>query len=463
MLRRLAGLIILGILGAGLASWLMAQPGTLQLDWFGWRLAMPTSLAAAILVVAMLLLLFLDRLIRGVLRLPVWLGRTVEQRRDASGHKALTLGLMAVSAGEVREAKKQAARAQRLLQAPQLTDLLSAQAAHLAGDHQAASRYFKSLTKDTDTAFLGHIGLARLAIDDNDKTKALSAARSAFELKPKSVMAAQQLFMLEADAHNWSTAARAVDLLLGDTANGQDELGRLRRQKTALFYLMAEDSVVPAKADMPEGATPPKEAIKALETAVASDPGFLPAVEMLGDFYLAQGAKRKAVKLFESGFKACPHQSIADRLKVAWNLNEGAYVARLIKLVEQVGSTKQSRATAHYIAAAQAFALGLSGEAHGQLDKIESHDRDAATWRLIAQIADHEDESESAAEALRQASDAQRAHSWQCDHCYSLQASWTGHCPDCGSFGALEWRRPGHVTPLGHIAKGPSDELGISG
>ena len=52
---------------------------------------------------------------------------------------------MAVSAGEPEAARKQAIRAQRLLDAPQLTGLLAAQAAQLAGDHQAARRYFTSI------------------------------------------------------------------------------------------------------------------------------------------------------------------------------------------------------------------------------------------------------------------------------------------------------------------------------
>lgn len=462
MLRRITGLIILGILCAALASWLVAQPGTLQLDWFGWRIGMPTSLAVAVLIVAALLLMFLDRFIRSILRLPAWLGQTVEQRRDASGHKALTLGLMAVSAGEVREAKKQAARAQRLLQAPQLTDLLSAQAAHLAGDHQAASRYFKSLTKDSDTAFLGHIGLARLALDANDKRSALLAARLASDLKPKSVMAAQQLLMLEADAHNWSAAARAVDLLLADKATNDDILHKLNRQKTALFYLMAMEGAVPQSEAAAKNVKAFKDVTKALETAVVTDNGFLPAVDMLSDLYLENGQKRKAVKLLEAGFRACPTKAIADRLKKVWNLNEGAYIARLIKLVDQVEVNKQNLGTAHYIAAAQAFDFDLLGEAYGQLEKIDEAERDAVTWRLVAQIADHEGDSNAAAAALRRASDAPRAHSWQCDHCYALQANWSSHCPECNGFGEMEWRRPGHVTPLGRAPETTLKKLDIS-
>ncbi|MGB2411773.1 MAG: heme biosynthesis HemY N-terminal domain-containing protein, partial [Candidatus Puniceispirillaceae bacterium] len=113
MFGRLLGLVILVLAGAALASWLGAQPGMLQLEWLGWQLEMRTSLAVAILVILALALVFMDRLLRGLLGLPSWLGRNLSRRRTESGHRALTLGLMAVSAGEPDEARRQAARAQR--------------------------------------------------------------------------------------------------------------------------------------------------------------------------------------------------------------------------------------------------------------------------------------------------------------------------------------------------------------
>ena len=182
MLFRLIWLVVFLVLAAASANWLMGQPGQMQLEWLDWRIEIRTSLAVVLLIMLCFLLVFADRLWRRLVTLPGWLGRNMRRRRGAAGHKALTLGLMAVSAGEASEAKRQAMRAQRLLDAPQLTDLLSAQAAHLAGDHRAAGRYFQSLTKAQDTAFLGHIGLARLAHEGNRLDEALAAARRALSL-----------------------------------------------------------------------------------------------------------------------------------------------------------------------------------------------------------------------------------------------------------------------------------------
>ena len=158
MFVRLLLLFVLIVLAAGAASWLMAQPGNLSIEWLGWQMEMRSSLAVTLVVITALLLVFFDRLQRALWSMPRWLGGRWRERRHTAGHRALTLGLMAVSAGEPMEARKQAARARRLLNAPQLTGLLSAQAAHLAGDNAAARRYFTALTHDETPNFWGKLG-----------------------------------------------------------------------------------------------------------------------------------------------------------------------------------------------------------------------------------------------------------------------------------------------------------------
>jgi len=461
MFGRLVGLIFLVLLAGALSSWLAAQPGMLRLEWLGWQMEMRTSFGVAILVVLVLALIFADRLFRGLLDLPAWMGRNLNRRRTVTGHRALALGLMAVSAGEPVEARRQAARAQRLLSAPQLTDLLSAQAAHLSGDSHAASRYFTSLTKDKDTAFLGYIGLARLALEDDRSADALVAAQTAFDLRPKSALAARQVLVLEAQRENWRAALPALNVVAA-ADDAPDVL--LARQKAALLYLDALDSFIPnpdknailhtkagpdvsadlVEAIMAAGPQRRTQVIKGMMAALAAWPEFWPAVLCLADLQIAARSPRKAVKPLETAFRSMPHDAIAARLKIVWKVTDGNFVSRLIRLIPGAEAPGHE---ARRVVAGAALDCGLVGEAKRLLGEIPDDQRDAACWRLVARLADLDDDSGAATSALRMAGDAPRPRRWQCTSCHILHEDWTSHCEGCAGFATLDWRRPDGATP----------------
>src|SRR5207244_3592662 len=75
------------------------------------------------------------------------------------GYRALTQGMVAVAAGDAEEAQRQARKADVLLAEPPLTLLLSAQAAQLGGDEDAARRFFSEMLNRPETEFLGLRGL----------------------------------------------------------------------------------------------------------------------------------------------------------------------------------------------------------------------------------------------------------------------------------------------------------------
>ena len=473
MFIRLVWLILLVLVAGALASWLASQPGMLQLEWLGYQLEMRTSLAVALIVVLGLIVIFADRLLRGLLDLPGLLGRNLARRRAVQGHRALALGMIAVSAGEPAEARRQAARAQRLLSAPQLTDLLSAQAAHLSGDHRAAGRYFTSLTGNADTAFLGHIGLARLALEDDRSDDALAEAQKALSLRPKSALAARQVMVLQAERGNWDAALPALNVMALNVpapnrgAGADDEDAQLvAHQRAALNFLLAceglPESMRPESigaetigADpmgsgfMGSGAGAPVDGstITQLQMALTAWPAFWPAAILLADIHLAEGAPRKAVKCLETAFRAMPHDAIAQRLQTAWNSNEGKTVARLLKLVAANGDTAHE---ARSVVAGVALVNGLVGEAGRLIGEIPEAARDAATWRLAAQLAESGDNPDPAAanRALRMAGEAPRPRRWQCTSCQQLHDRWQAHCDGCAGFATLDWRRPDGLSPL---------------
>ena len=406
MFVRLLSLFILIMLAASAASWLMAQPGNLSIEWLGWQMEMPSSLAVTLVVVFALILVFFDRLQQALRSMPGWFGGRWRERRDTAGHRALTLGLMAVSAGEPVEALKQAARARRLLNAPQLTGLLSAQAAHLAGDHAAARRYFTALTDDQDTAFLGQIGLMRLAVDAKDSPAAMMAARKALNLKPQSTLAATQLLQLHADQQNWTAALDVIAIVIKDRKKQTGTVPELLvRQHLSLYYL---DGLAALETEEDTA-----RATRQFLAALRNDPAFLPAIFALTDLYLKNDSKRKAIKLLETSFALVPYAGIADRLLALWDDNDGNSIARLIKLIPK--KPKPMQRTAYHIISDIAASKGLDGEA----------------------------------KRLRALHDASMTSvGWHCCVCNSRHDFWHSHCPSCGQFAGLTWQQLENVTPL---------------
>ena len=406
MFVRILLLFVLIMLTTGVASWLMAQPGNLSIEWLGWQIEMRSSLAVTLVIVFTLLLVFFDRLQRALRSMPSWLGGRWRERRDTAGYRALTLGLMAIAAGESMEARKQAARARRLLKAPQLTGLLSAQAAHLAGDHAVAQRYFTALTNDKGTAFLGQIGLMRLALDAKDSASALAAGGKALDLQPQSALAAAQLLQLHADQQNWTAALGVIDIVIKDRKKQTGMIPELLSQQlTALLYL---DGLTALRAGDDIA-----RASDQFTGALRHDPAFLPAIFALADLYLSSASERKATNFLENAFMIVPHSQIADSLLALWDDNDGNSIARLIKLIPKKPEPLQQ--AAYHIVSDIAASKGLDGEAR----------------RL---------------RALHDASMA--AFGWQCSVCKSRHDSWHSHCPSCRQFAGLKWQQPEKVTPL---------------
>ena len=66
------------------------------------------------------------------------ISRYFDRNRERKGYEALAEGMMALASGEGHLAMTKAARAEKYLHQPQLTNLLTAQAAEMTGDRRKA-------------------------------------------------------------------------------------------------------------------------------------------------------------------------------------------------------------------------------------------------------------------------------------------------------------------------------------
>ena len=147
------------------------------------------AIALVLLVVVIWLGLKILGLLVAVLRFATGdetaLSRWWNRSRERRGYEALADGLMALASGEGRVAMTKAARAERFLNRPELTDLITAQAAEISGDARKAEEVYKRLLNDERTRFVGVRGIMKQKLAKGDTGTALKLAEKAFALKPR--------------------------------------------------------------------------------------------------------------------------------------------------------------------------------------------------------------------------------------------------------------------------------------
>ena len=141
MIRTLILVAVFAVLAAG-GAWLADRPGSVTLEWQGWRV--DTTVAFLVFAVAVLAaelagLFYLFALVGGA---PGRFAASRRMRRRERGYRALTQGMVAVAAGDAAEAQRQSKRADSLLHDPPLTMLLAAPGGPARRRRGGGQRYF---------------------------------------------------------------------------------------------------------------------------------------------------------------------------------------------------------------------------------------------------------------------------------------------------------------------------------
>ena len=139
------------------------------------------------------------------------LSRYFARNRAARGFDALAESMMALASGEGRLALAKAEKANKYLDRPELTNLLTAQAAELAGDRKKAEETYRKLVENEATRFVGVRGIMKQKLADGDTETALKLAEKAFALKPKHEDTQDVLLRLQADKADWKGRARNTE------------------------------------------------------------------------------------------------------------------------------------------------------------------------------------------------------------------------------------------------------------
>ncbi|MGH7085466.1 MAG: heme biosynthesis HemY N-terminal domain-containing protein, partial [Acetobacteraceae bacterium] len=234
-MRRLAALLIIaGLIAA--AVFLADHPGRVEIVWRGWEIETSLGILVAAAIAAALAIAVLLRFLILVVRSPRALLRRRRERRREAGYRALTQGMVAVAAGEPQEAQRQARKADLLLADPPLTLLLSAQAAQLEGDEDAAKRFFLAMLDRRATEFLGLRGLLNQALRADDLAAARRLAERARESHPNTPWVVETMFDLDARDGRWEAAR---DTLAAAERRALIPAPRARHHRGVLLYELA--------------------------------------------------------------------------------------------------------------------------------------------------------------------------------------------------------------------------------
>jgi HemY protein len=434
---RAATLFILIGLSIWLAVWFADNPGRVEIEIAGLRIGTRTGVLVGAILVFAVLSAAAYRLWRFARRAPGQLVRLRHANRRRKGYKALTQGMVAVAAGDSSEAIRFARKANVLLNDPPLTMLLSAQAAQLDGDEDAARHYFEAMLEAPDMAFLGVRGLLMQAIRRDDTREALRLANQADVLRPGTPWVLSKLFELQAGAQQWEAANKT--LLQGSGAKNA-QTGRRRRAVVALA--LSEEAA--ASGDH-------KQAIKQARAACELDSHLIPALAAHVRHLAAAGQMRKAAKTLLAAWARNPHPDLAAAFGALGGPDEAPLdrVKRFQSLYKARPDDIESRLTL----AEASLAASLWGEARRYLEGIDQPS--ARHCRLMAALEEQESGDTEAARRWRdKAALAPPQSVWICGECGSGASAWTPTCDQCNAFDGLTWRVPPGILPQA-LAKVP--------
>lgn len=352
--------------------------------------------------------------------------RYFARNRERKGYEALSEGLVALASGEGRTAMTKAAKAEKLLRRPEITSLITAQAAEQTGDTRTAQSIYKGMLTDDKTRFVGVRGIMKQRLAEGDTDTAFKLAEKAFALKPAHVETQDILLQMQAKQGDWSGARETLNAKLKHGALPRD----VHRRRDAVLALSE------AKGVLEDGKT-----IDSRESAIEANrlsPDLVPAAAMAARSYVEDGKPRYAARVLKKAWEAQPHPELAAAF--AELEPEETPDARIKRFAMLTKINPDHPETKMLLGELNIAAEDFPEARRAIAELVESH----PTARSIAIMAAVE-RGEGADDAvvrgwLTKALTAPRGPQWICTNCQHIQASWAPTCSNCESFDTLSWK-----------------------
>lgn len=391
-----------------------------------------TAIVFAVLVAALYIVLKVLGLIGAVLRFingdETALSRYFVRNRERKGFDALSEGMMALASGEGRLAMSKASKAERYLRKPELTNLITAQAAEMVGDTKKADQVYKELLQNDQTRFVGVRGIMRQKLAAGDTDTALALAEKAFALKPKHEETQDVLLRLQAQKEDWSGARKTLTAKLKHGSLPRD----VHKRRDAVLALSE------AKAIVADDST-----IEVKEAAIEANrlsPDLIPAAVLAADSYIAAGEGKYAARVLKKAWGAHPHPDLAAAFaRIAPEETPAERLKRfkaLTRVAPDHAETKMLLAELHI--AAEDFPA-----ARAAMGDLAERNATTRSLTILAAIERGQGASDDVVRGwLTKALTAPRGPQWVCENCQNIHAEWAPTCSNCGAFDTLAWRTP---------------------
>ncbi|MEX0348283.1 MAG: heme biosynthesis protein HemY [Paracoccaceae bacterium] len=435
LLKILVLVAIVALLALG-AGYLMDTQGGVQITIAGTEYTLgPLQSVLALIVLVFLVWLFFKLLTLLIATLKFLNGdetamsRYFDRGRERRGYQALADSVMALASGEGSVAMAKANKAEKLLQKPELTNLLVAQAAEMNGDTKRAAETYKKLVTNNATRFVGVRGIMKQKLADGDEDTARKLAEKALELKPKHGDTQDVLLSLQTKAQDWAGARSTLTAKLKSGSLPRD----VYKRRDAVLALSEAKELLDEDGNVDQQ----ERAIEANRLS----PDLIPAAAMAARAHIAKGKPRNATKILKKAWEVRPHPELAHAFA---EIDPDETPANRVRRFSALSRLHPNDPETRLVMAELNVVAEDFPEARRALgDLVEMEDADARVFTLMAAIERGEGASDAVVQGwLAKALTAPRGPQWVCDNCHDIQSEWAPVCPNCGSFDTLTWTAP---------------------
>ena len=420
-----------------LSEFFSERPGVTSINWMEWGIQIPTDRFILIIILFSVILIFIDRIWLAFLNLPKATLRRFEANNNKKVEQKLVKAFLLASHGELETAAKEAALVSRNTKDKNLGKLLNTHInvfnkinKNSNENEELSKNYFKQLTDEPSTAFVGHLALMRQAIfDKKDLNEIINEGLKALKFEPKSKQILEVLLFSYAKLRDISNSLIYLN-----------KLKKLNYMKDNIYknisadlnYLKALDYLEDEKSYL---------ATNHLKEAFKQKPSHIGASVKLSGLLKGIGSKTKSIDQLEKTFLLTANPDILEELSKKWNLKtSGSRVSKAINLLNKK-SSQEIKNDLKIEVACYAISEEIWGEAEKLLKDIPKDKLTTKAYQALADIAGSQNNPEVVKNYLEKAASAKEGYNYFCYSCGNKNHNWELHCPKCDLLSTIEWMK----------------------